>query len=88
MIASLTRYWFEFDRSVSKLAVIVPFAGVTAWSEEDAMELLRQRMFQHSEMPPIMSVSHNIDINGLDDKHVLKNMGPANIRGIWYPLGH
>ena len=77
---ALTRFWFEF-RGVSR------GYGVTAYSREDALEILRQDAFD-GELPLIEREIEDVDVSTLDANHVLANMRPPSWRGIWYPLGH
>jgi len=37
-------------------------------------------------MPEIKKVIENVDVSTLDAGHVLPNMSPPNIRGVWFPL--
>jgi hypothetical protein len=72
---NLIRFWFAKKRGVG--------IGVTAYSREDAEELIRDaQIYNETE---IISVTENIDIRTLDQNHVIPNMGPPNFRGIWFP---
>lgn len=62
--------------------------GVTAHNYEDAIMLLRQRVFTHDPLPTITRVVADVDISTLDADHVLPNMGIPSERGIWYPIGY
>jgi hypothetical protein len=80
--ATLHRYWFTF-------AADGPLAlgygcGITAWTQEDAELLLRQAFPQ---APALVSVAEDVDVSGLDGGHVLPNMLPSNLRGVWFPMG-
>jgi len=84
---SLKRFWFKF----APLAQPTPLnlgCGVTALDQEDAIRLLRQKVFLGRTMPKIRQVIENIDISTLDSRHVLPNMGLPHIRGVWYPLDY
>ena len=71
-------YWITTDRTMS-LGV-----GVTARSEEDAIDLLRQ-VWPADRIVSIHAIS---DIRELDQGHVVPNMGNWLRRGIWFPLGY
>ena len=78
----LTTYWFEFgNRSLSNCY------GVTAYSFEDAIHILKQKIFIKEEMPEIKNCKENIRFADLDPDHIAPNMGIIINRGIWYPIG-
>ena len=72
-------YWITTDKPMSL------GYGITARSPEDAETLLRMVL------PPEHAISGMtivIDVQSLDQGHVVPNMGNLLKRGIWYPLGH
>ena len=77
----LTRYWFEFE----PIGGIVRYAGVTAYSLEDAQSLLSEKLFPAIALPRIVETLVNVDISTLDENHILPNIGRSNFRGVWYP---
>lgn len=82
---ALTRYWFEFDLTLEDphpIGVLIG-CGVTAHNYEDALVLLKQRVFTHDPLPTITRVVENVDVSTLDASHVLPNMGIPTERGIW-----
>ena len=86
---TLTRYWIRFDRPVAEpAALLAPGFGVTAYTLDDALRLLRIRVFGDRPVPPIRDVIEDVDVASLDPGHVLPNMLPPNWRGIWFPLGY
>lgn len=88
-MVELTRYWFEFDwREQDAPAGMTLGCGVTAYSYEDALALLREHVFEGSELPPVERVTENVDVSTLDEGHVIPNMAPPVWRGIWFPLGY
>jgi hypothetical protein len=87
-LAKLVRFWFEFDREASRTARAKPFVGVTAWTREDAEDLIRSCVFRGDALPPISRVTEDVDVSTLDPGHVLPNMEPPNVRGVWYPRGY
>lgn len=83
------RYWFEFDRGSEpehRVWVLIG-CGVTANDEDDARQLLKNRVFRVDGPAPIKRVIENIDVSTLDPGHVLPNMHAPNLRGVWFPLG-
>ena len=54
---------------------------------DDAVDLLRERVFSGNE-PNVVDFQDNVDVAKLDKSHVLLNMGPVIVRGIWFPLGY
>ncbi|MGE6218446.1 hypothetical protein ACQKCH_01370 [Nubsella zeaxanthinifaciens] len=86
----MIRYWFEFD---FENYLPVPSGtrtgcGVTAYSYEDALNIINEKIFNKIPTAPIKQVVENVDISILDKGHVLPNMGLPNVRGIWFPLGY
>jgi len=75
--ASLTRYWFRFRDSFCY--------GVTAYSVEDATNLLREAGLELDFDSDLIEIVHDVDIRSLDQQHVVVNIGPPNFRGVWYP---
>ena len=58
--------------------------GVTAYSWEDALDLV-QAAYPAISSEEVVKVIENVDIQTLDQKHVVPNMGVPVERGIWYP---
>jgi hypothetical protein len=82
----LKRYWFTFERSTSPTPLNLG-CGVTAHSYDDALALLRERVFCGKAMPHISGYIEDVDVSTLDPKHVLPNIGLVVSRGIWFPHG-
>lgn len=61
--------------------------GVTAFSQEDALAILREKVFMDGQVPAIRSLVESIDLESLDQNHVRRNMGNPVLRGVWFPLG-
>jgi hypothetical protein len=78
--ARLRRFWFKFEgeRSLGY--------GVTAWTEDDALNILRERVFESGAVPRF-SVAADIDVSTLDAGHIRPNMENPTWRGIWFPRG-
>jgi hypothetical protein len=65
--------------------------GVTAWSPEDAIRLVKAQGFDIPENLEQLEIRANVTIAELDQNNVVPNMGPMIMRGVWYPrcnLGH
>jgi len=76
----LKRYWFEFETPA-----LFPRVGVTAFSYDDALSLVKEKIFPSEALPTIKKYIENVDIQTLDQNHVIPNMGVCTIRGIWFP---
>jgi hypothetical protein len=72
----LSRYWFCTDRGIGY--------GVTAFSQADAEALLAAHGYPHGDQK-VHQVIVNIAIESLNQGHVIPNMGPVVIRGVWFP---
>ena len=82
---NLHRYWVRLQPSDD---LIRGEFGVTAYTEEDALSILAYMAFQGQAMPDVLEVRTDVDVRDLDQGHVLPNMAPPNLRGIWYPMGY
>lgn len=80
------RYWFVFESDPSPNALNLG-CGVTARDMEDALTLLRERVFVGRSLPTVVSVTEDVDISSLDQTHIVPNMHPPHVRGIWFPKG-
>ena len=87
----LTRYWFEFDITAEDdhpVGVLLG-CGVTARGYDDALSLLRERVWEGRELPPVRNVIEDVDVSSLDPGHVLPNLVmPPTGRGVWFPQGY
>jgi hypothetical protein len=80
--AVLRRFWLKFDDDVYS-----PMGyGVTAWTEDDAISILKSLVFRDQPVPKA-KITADVDFSALDPGHIGPNMGSPNWRGIWYPLG-
>ncbi len=61
--------------------------GITAYSYEDAIAILRENVFHKGELPKVEKFIEDIDVSSLDERHIIPNMESPNWRGIWYPKG-
>jgi len=86
----LIRYWFEFQYNhYSELPYgLARGCGITAYNYEDALFLLSKEVFKNAPLAQIKKVIENVDVSTLDMGHVLPNILPPDLRGIWYPFGY
>jgi hypothetical protein len=84
------RFWFEFDidSAFNFPPGIGIGCGITAFDYDDAIKMMREKIFSEIKMPVIRREIENIDIRTLDQGKVIPNMKPPNQRGIWFPLGY
>jgi hypothetical protein len=82
----LKRFWIEFH--LNNHYSLGLGCGVTAWNYNDALNILKEKIFKNDPPPLVKKVIEDIDVSTLDTGHVLPNMLPPNIRGVWYPLGY
>lgn len=84
----LHRYWFRFGPHGKPLPIGVRAGcGVTARDKDDALSLLRERVFA-GEPPPILQEIEDVDVSSLDPLHVIPNMDSVLVRGVWFPKGY
>jgi hypothetical protein len=79
MSPPLTSFWIK-DSSIPNLGF-----GVTAFSTDDALHLLRQAGIELDTNSAKLRLLEGISISDLDQNHVIPNMGPMNFRGVWFP---
>ena len=77
----LTPYWITFPEDPD-----FPLGmGVTAHSLADAYLLLEQHGYTFHTRAARVNVVENITFDDLDQTHVVPNMGPLIVRGVWFP---
>jgi hypothetical protein len=94
-MASLKRFWFEFDfidniNNKNLPGGCVMGCGVTAFNYDDALDILKEKVFKKNPPATIKKVIEDIDISTLEKGHVFPNLSPKsppNIRGVWFPQG-
>ena len=59
--------------------------GVTAYSLDEALALLKDHHLVGQEVEMPIGVSANVRIEDLDQEHVVPKCGPMAFRGVWYP---
>jgi hypothetical protein len=74
----LHRYWFQTKEHLGY--------GVTAYSEDDARNLIEDIVGPVLLDDKLVRVIVDVDVRDLDQGHVIPNMGPPNLRGVWFPL--
>lgn len=78
----LKTYWIESP------ALHSPGLGVTAFSRDDAFQLLGASGYSLRSDDPSIRVTEGIQVADLDQSHVVLNMGPIVFRGVWFPLAN
>ena len=73
----LTTFWFEAEKGLG--------IGVTAYSLEDALSLMKNEKLLVPFKPYYEKYIVDIVFGDLELNHVVPNMGVMVIRGIWYP---
>ena len=87
----LIRYWFEFEISEEEVRRYGNYSGlkrgcgVTAYSYEDALAVLAEKLFRGDPIPQVHKVTENVDVSTLDPGHILPNIGVPIWRGVWFP---
>lgn len=81
----LHRFWITLDLSDERARHAALGYGVTAFTLEDALALLRDEAFRGDPLPAIGRVIEDVDLSTLDARNVLPNVGDPVRRGIWYP---
>ena len=81
----LVRYWFMF-KNIPPAEALSLGCGVTAFSKEDALEMIRSRVFANKSFE-VSEIIENVDVSKITDLHIRPNMGIPVVRGIWFPLG-
>jgi len=82
-MTQLTAFW------ITSLLRHAPLGfGVTAWSRDDAFAIIEA--FGYGRFLPEnlveVTVVEGIKFAELDHVHVVNNMGPIAVRGLWYPF--
>ncbi len=87
----LRRFWFQFDIGPRDFSwprtVLRAGCGVTGFSEEDCVAMIKDRIMKSQELPGIVKVVSDVDVRTLDANHVIPNMSVPTVRGIWFPKG-
>jgi hypothetical protein len=86
-MSNLRQFWFRFEKPPTPTPINLD-CGVTAFSKEDALQLLRERVFGAEDVPPLAQVIEDVRPEALERKHVVPNLGKIEQRGIWFPQGY
>ncbi len=86
----LRRFWIKFDLQFKDAypAGVLAGCGVTAYSLEDAYEIIAKRVFAGEALPGIQNEIEDVEVSTLDPRLVRPNMGDPTTRGVWFPLGY
>jgi hypothetical protein len=80
------KFWIKFDvRFGGQTYGVLLGCGVTADNQDEAIQTAAKVIFRGDPTPRILSVIEDVEVSGLDAKHVLPNMGDSNLAGVWYP---
>jgi hypothetical protein len=80
----MSPYWIVVARTAAAPAFLRLGIGVTARSEGDARDIVRD---QFGEGITICDIKRILDMNDLEQHHVAPNMEPNwMIRGVWFPV--
>jgi hypothetical protein len=60
--------------------------GVTAFALTDAFNIIRSFGYEIPDDLSTLRITEGIRVADLDDSHVVRNMGPIVVRGLWYPF--
>ncbi|KIX22026.1 hypothetical protein SY27_04955 [Flavobacterium sp. 316] len=85
---NLIRFWFNFEKSNPIPLGLHLGCGVTAYNYDDALLILRSKIFKNDYRMTIKDYIQDVDLRTLDSHHILPNILPPNNRGIWYPIGY
>ncbi len=80
----MRRYWFSFVRT-DRISSLGLGCGVTARSRLDAERLIKEMVFPLLGEREILAVVEDIDLNSLEENHVLPNIGNPSEPGVWFP---
>ncbi|MCB0514605.1 MAG: hypothetical protein R2798_01105 [Chitinophagales bacterium] len=87
----MIRFWFNFDFSNCNEEPppgVRYGCGITAYSYEQAIFLLNEKVFRNQDIPNTFECIENVDISTLDQGHVIPNMKAPIFFGIWFPIGY
>jgi hypothetical protein len=60
--------------------------GVTAFDLEDALQIIASFGYVLPDDGSKLRVTQGVKFDDLDKNHVVPNMGPMVVRGLWYPF--
>jgi hypothetical protein len=80
----LRRYWISFT-SIEKSSPLNLGCGVTAKTKDEAMSMVRDWVFPLFGEGEFANVVEDIEIDSLDQGHILPNIGNPAVSGVWFP---
>ncbi len=86
-MSSLRLFWFRFEPLPRPTAINLG-CGVTAYSRDDALSLIREHVFGSNDPPPIIDYIEDVRLDQIEQNHVRPNIGNIQRRGIWFPQGY
>lgn len=84
----LRRFWFNFNKSDKLPPGLAWGCGITSFDKEDAIKILKEHVFQNFDYVEPFEIIEDIDVSELDQNHIVPNIGPPSIRGVWFPIGY
>ena len=60
--------------------------GVTAFSLDDALRIIREFGYNLPDDISQWRITERVRVADLDQNHIVPNMGPIVVRGLWYPF--
>lgn len=86
----MIKFWIKLKQSIFDNPPIGTLLGigVTAESKEEALILIKDKVYINRDMPEIEFVDSYISIDNLEENHVRPNIGNMDDKGIWFPLGY
>jgi hypothetical protein len=60
--------------------------GITAFSLEDALAIIEDAGYSLPEDKSVLRIIEGVRVSDLDQLHVVPNMGPIVVRGLWFPF--
>ena len=64
---------------------VVDWYGVSAYSLDDALGLLRAYGYELDPADPDVTVRERVQLTEFERRHIGSNMGPTQLRDVWYP---
>ena len=86
-MSSLRRFWFKFA-PLERPSILNLGCGISAYSYEQAISVLREKVFKGISLPEIVSFIEDVDVSSLDANHVIPNMDSPLTPGVWFPKGY
>ena len=59
--------------------------GVSGYSLKDAVSLLSDAGFEIDPSDRSITVRENVRLTEFEERHIGPNMGPMQLRGVWFP---